>query len=108
MLEFGGDNPRTFRKFTYFNILTQHPQPSCYPDIAVRREVKKLVVICSNKKFGCDFIGTLENYFKVYKKRPLHFKSSAVLVDSIWLPLSCVLSPDVISISLDAGSCWQL
>lgn len=40
-------------------------QPSCYPDIAVRREVKKLKVTCSNKKFGCDFIGVLEEYFDV-------------------------------------------
>ena len=46
-------------------------QPACYPDIAVRREVKKLQVVCSNKQFGCDFIGNLENYFNVRKSSKL-------------------------------------
>ena len=42
-------------------------QPACYPDIAVRREVKKLQVVCKNKQLGCDFIGKLEKYFSVRK-----------------------------------------
>lgn len=31
----------------------------------MRREVKRLKVICANKQFGCDFIGELEKYFNV-------------------------------------------
>lgn len=29
--------------------------------------MKKLQVLCSNKKFGCDYIGELEKYFRVSK-----------------------------------------
>lgn len=60
--------------FSFFAYIF-YVQPFCYPDNAVRREVKKLIVICANKKFGCDFIGELDKYFKVRRKPSVYLHS---------------------------------
>lgn len=40
-------------------------QAMCFPDMAVRREIQSLNVMCSNKPSGCDFIGTAKEYYQV-------------------------------------------
>ena len=37
----------------------------CFPDKAAQREVLQLEIQCSNKEYGCSWIGKLSDYINV-------------------------------------------
>lgn len=57
--------PGFVSKKTKISVAGEGGKPHCFPDRAVRKDVERLEVQCSNWKAGCKWCGKLVDYIAV-------------------------------------------